>query len=302
MDKEKILLVSADSAVISTLTDGLSPVYEVYPSSGFNEAFNTYKDTIFHTVITAAEAGIEIIGKLQKTPADPPIIVITEYGSVPLALAAVIAGERDYIKAPFELEELKLVVQHAFERRKPQEEVNEGKYFGGLELVDSLTSTYNRRYFEDLLQREEWRAKRYPQKFSILMIDVDGFTKLNDYYGRPAGDKVLALLGAMIRSRIRNTDVAARYGGEKFAVITPHTDKQHALVLAGRLQGFIAREDFLVDGFKVKVTVSIGLATFNEDAYTKEELLNDSELALAQAKKLGKNRVCLFGTAGTHTT
>lgn len=301
MAREKILIVCPDHAICGNITECLSARYEVLSSDNFDQALDRYREESFHTVITNIEEGaeaVEVITKLQKSAEETPVIVITTHNSVPMAVEALKTPVLEFTPRPFNHDELKLVVRHALERKKLQEEIKEKMYFQEMTLIDSLTQVYNRRYFDELLQREEWRAKRYPQKFSLMKIDVDDFKKFNDYYGRPAGDKVLGMLGVMLRSRIRNTDSVSRFAGQEFAVITPHTDKQNAMILASRLHDAIGAEQFLVDGFRSKVTVSIGLATFNEDSFTKDELIKNSDLALKQAKRLGKNRVCLFGSGG----
>jgi diguanylate cyclase (GGDEF)-like protein len=151
------------------------------------------------------------------------------------------------------------------------------------------------------------------------MIDVDDFKKYNDTYGHPAGDEILKKLGQVFLKRSRATDFVARFGGEEFAVIAPHTDKKNASILAGRLVDMVLREEFnfipthqncaskaaekagrdLEKKDITKVTVSIGLATFQDDANTGDDLLKCADVALYQAKTLGKNRICLFGIEKT---
>jgi diguanylate cyclase (GGDEF)-like protein len=221
---------------------------------------------------------------------------VATHNSVPQAVEAMKAGAYDYITTPFNTDELGMVILHALERKKLQEEVKDKHIYQEMAVTDSLTGLYNRRYFDELLIREEARAKRYPQQFSLLMIDIDDFKKFNDTYGHPSGDNILKTMGRILLGRIRNTDYVARYGGEEFCIIAPHTGKKNASVFAARLADIVAKEQFtLSDAVKASVTVSIGVANFNDDAQTKEELLQKSDDALYQAKKLGKNRVCLFG-------
>ena len=206
------------------------------------------------------------------------------------------AGAYNYINQPFNLDELKIVVRHALERQKLQEEVKEKRHFEEMAIMDGLTQVYNRAYFDELIKREEDRARRYPQKFSLLMIDLDDFKKYNDLYGHPGGDKVLRHLGQFFMQRIRTTDFVARYGGDEFAIITPHTDKTNASVLASSLLSMTGRELIRLDeSVQFSVTVSIGLATFLDDASSGEGLIKSADKALYEAKKLGKNRMCLFG-------
>lgn len=300
MDRDKILIVNCENNVRQSLKDILQENYEVFTSSTLTEALQMCKDqhisTVFAELETDETKGIEVIAKFQAVKSDMPIIVVTTHNSVLMAVEAMKAGAYDYITKPFNSDELKLVVMHALERKKLQEEIKEKTFFKEMSITDSLTGLYNRRYFDELIFREEARAKRYPQKFSLLMIDIDNFKKVNDTYGHPSGDSILKRMGEILRSRPRNTDFVARYGGEEFSIIAPHTSKKNASVFAARMLDIIAREEFILnDSTKARVTVSIGVANFDDDAQTKEELIKKADNALYQAKKMGKNRVCLFG-------
>ena len=300
MEREKILIVNGDENVRNALEESLKKDYEVFSSVAFDKALEVFKEKLFNVVITEINTpdvkGIEVLRKFQTIKSDVPIIVVTTFDSVPLAVEAMKVGAYDYITKPFNTDELKLIVEHALERQKLLEEVKEKKLYQELAVLDGLTQVYNRRYFEELLRREIDRALRYPQKFSLLMIDIDDFKKINDTYGHPAGDKILKGIADLIACRIRSTDFVARYGGEEFSVISPHTDKRGASVLAARLVDLVNRAEFIVEDSKmVKAYISIGVATFREDATTRSELIQRADKALYQAKSLGKNRVCLFG-------
>jgi two-component system cell cycle response regulator len=298
MEKEKILVINADQYVLESLTN-LNEKYQIFTAASIEDALQKYRDESFHTVITEINenypGGVEVVRKLQQVKADTPILVITSHNSIPVAIEAMKAGAYDYITKPFNFDELRLVVMHSLERKKLEEEVRETRLLQDSMFMDPLTQVYNRRFFDELLQHEEWRAKRYPQKFSLLIIDIDGFGDFNARYGAEGGDKVLSCLGTMLKSRVRNTDSVARFDGEKFAVITPHTEKKNAMILASRLLVAVSMEQFAIGGATAGVTVSIGLSTFNEDAFTREALILAAEEALSQAKRLGKNRACLFG-------
>jgi two-component system cell cycle response regulator len=303
MEKEKqsILVVNADKYIRDTLKQTLDEEYNVFTSASFLKALELFRQARFNTVITeinTSEAkGMEIISKLKEAQSDIPIIVITTHGSVNLAVEAMKAGVYDYITRPFNLQELKLIILHALERKKIVEETKEKKIYHQAGLLDTLTGIYNRACFEDFLQRETERAKRYPQKFSLLMIDIDDFRKYNERYGMAAGDSVLQRISSILMTKTRRVDFTARYGGEEFAILAPQTEKKNASVLATRLLDLVSKEEFLPDGSnKVTVTVSIGLTTFKDDADSKDALIQYADKALSQAKKLGKNRVCLFGT------
>ncbi len=307
MDKDKILIVNGDNNLSQSLVDFLQKDYELFTTTTFMKAMELYKDAQFNTVITELDTeetkGIEVIAKLQSLRSDVPIIVVTTHNSVLVAVEAMKAGAYDYITSPFNPDELKLVVAHALERKKLQEEVQEKKIYQEMAIIDGLTGLYNRRYFDELLAREESRARRYPQKFSLLMIDVDNFKIINDTYGHPQGDNILKKLGEILLRSSRNTDFVSRYGGDEFCIVAPHTNKENASVFAARIMDIIGRDLAVINNeAKASVTASIGVANFNDDAQAKEELLTKADNALYQAKRLGKNRVCLFGIAAAEET
>jgi diguanylate cyclase (GGDEF)-like protein len=165
-----------------------------------------------------------------------------------------------------------------------------------LALTDGLTNLYNRRAFDRILESEVARALRYDSPLTLIMIDVDSFKELNDQRGHPAGDERLKAVADLLKSCIRSPDVAARYGGDEFALILPNTLKSNAVVLAERLRA--NAETSTLDRFDHGIpipacTFSIGVATFPEDGRTAGELLLAADQAELAAKKLGKNRVCL---------
>jgi len=300
MEREKIIVVQAGPYVSKTMNESLKD-YDVYNLESYDKAQELYKSGKFHTIVTELDPkegnAIEMVTKLQAHDIDVPIIVVTTHDSVPIAVEAMKAGAYDYITTPFNLDELQLVVQHALERKRLKEEVKEKRHFQEMAIMDGLTMIYNRAYFDELIRREEDRARRYPQKFSLLMIDLDDFKKYNDSYGHPAGDSILKHVAQLFQRTIRTSDFVARYGGEEFVIITPHTDKIHASVLASRLLSMVNKSIIQVDEkTPLSVTVSIGLATFGDDASARDALIQSADKALYQAKQLGKNRVCLFGT------
>ena len=303
MEREKILIVDGDEYVRKTLFNCLSKERDVFASESIVEALKMFKEVPFDIVITELDTpevkGIEVLRKFKGLKSDITVIVITSYNSIPLAVEAMKAGAYDYITKPFNVDELKLVILHALERQKLLEEAKEKEIYQELALLDGLTGIYNRRYFEEILRREIDRSSRYPQKFSLLMIDIDNLKRYNDTYGHLAGDKVIKDIAHILFYKTRKTDFVARYGGEEFAVIAPHTDKTGASIIAARMVDFISGIDFILDDTNItRVTISMGVAAFPDDANTKEGLIQTADKALYQAKNLGKNRVCLFGVEG----
>ncbi len=161
-----------------------------------------------------------------------------------------------------------------------------------LSVRDTLTGLYNRRVLEEILTVEG--SRRTPAPLAVMLIDVDDFKKINDTFGHPAGDRVLSVLGRLLRENCRKENIIARYGGEEFAVFLTNSGltATAALQAAERLRTVLAAQDFAFSGRKVKLTVSIGVAFSTGKAGSSESLLGIADKALYQAKRAGKNRVC----------
>ncbi len=160
-------------------------------------------------------------------------------------------------------------------------------------LVDELTGLYNRRYFNDAIAREVERYKRFGQRFSLVMLDVDHFKRFNDTYGHSAGDEALKTVAEALKNTARSFDHVVRYGGEEFALILPHTDSEQAYAAAERLRKAIACTPVAVNGQDVTIYASLGTATFPEDAINGRDLVNRADEALYEAKET-RNRTCTF--------
>jgi diguanylate cyclase (GGDEF)-like protein len=165
-------------------------------------------------------------------------------------------------------------------------------------LTDPLTELHNRRYLDRRLKEELSRASRYHQPLSCLFIDADHFKCINDNYGHQAGDSVLRELATRIRSQLRASDVATRYGGEEFALLLPQTNISEALLLAERIRQEVAQSPMqLDDGQSLALTVSIGVSETlpmlgkSHHQEVGEHLLASADQALYLAKANGRNRI-----------
>ena len=159
--------------------------------------------------------------------------------------------------------------------------------------IDGLTQTFNRKHWEECLASEFSRAARYKHSLSLMMLDLDEFKMLNDTYGHQGGDIALVETAKSINELLRMGDLFGRYGGEEFAVILPNTDLAGAEEVAERIRLGIAENIIDFQGQSITLTVSIGVAVMAEQDSRYEDLIGNADLALYQAKKSGRNRVCL---------
>lgn len=163
-----------------------------------------------------------------------------------------------------------------------------------LAITDSLTKLRNRRFFDELLEIEVQESKRYAGNLSLIFMDVDDFKRCNDLYGHAAGDRVLEQLAGTLSRIVRQSDVPCRWGGEEFAVLLPRTNKPGGMLLAERLRHAVAEQPMRLDelGRECHVTVTIGMATYPDDAVSGRALVSAADAALLLGKASGKNRVC----------
>ena len=160
---------------------------------------------------------------------------------------------------------------------------------------DALTELCNRRHFIELVDKEIARAQRHGRPLVMCIIDVDLFKPVNDQYGHIAGDGVLRQLAAVVRSFVRGEDVAARIGGEEFAVLLPESDVPASRAFADRLREAVAESVFVLAGQPQRITISLGIAALDPARPERSALMQAADGALYRAKEEGRNRVCVHG-------
>tara|TARA_R110002095_G_scaffold213099_1_gene203196 strand:- start:346 stop:1326 length:981 start_codon:yes stop_codon:yes gene_type:complete len=163
-----------------------------------------------------------------------------------------------------------------------------------LSKTDHLTQLNNRGAWESDLEKEFHRVKRNKHPCSVVMFDIDHFKKVNDTYGHQAGDEVIRRTSKLLKEMMRKSDIAGRYGGEEFAVILPDTGSANALVFTERLRQRIEMEVVEYEEFKIKITISLGIAELKEDCESYQAWLEQSDKALYVCKESGRNQSKIF--------
>ena len=169
-------------------------------------------------------------------------------------------------------------------------------------IRDALTGLYNRRYLEEALEREIYRAARHQHSLGIIMLDVDHFKRFNDEFGHDAGDALLREMGTFLKTKSRQTDIACRYGGEEFFVILPETSLAAAAQKAEQLREKFKSLNIMHQGQLLRrATISLGVAAFPEHGTTVQILIQMADKALYQAKEEGRDRVVVAAVSQEET-
>jgi len=299
-----VLLVEDDPVQASVTREILIKAgYEVFlAEDGINaiKAVKTEKpDIILLDVILPGMDGHEICRwlKLEETTKGIPVIMLSIKKELSDKISALHIGADDYLPKPYNELELNARIYASLRTKALQDELKQKNKqleellhkVNYMAITDPLTGLYNRRRFHDVLTSEYERAKRYTTPFSLIMLDIDHFKRINDTFGHAIGDSVLKEVSTILKSSIREIDTAARYGGEEFMVILPNTDKEKALVVAERMRMMIHQHTFSeVDR---NITVSIGISGMpDEKADSDEKLVRCADFALYLAKQRGSNR------------
>ena len=287
-----ILVVEDNEVVFNELKNGLADTdYKLWRVSTGAEALKLVKDGYFIAIISELLLsdidGIELIRRFKKISKQINIIVLTTYAvSNDLAVEAMKVGAFLYLQKPLNMEEVKLVLRRAIENSVLLIQAGRKDYYQDISSMDGLTGVYNHRYFHEMLDWTISHLRRFPQTFSLFMIDVDHFKQYNDTKGHVEGDKALCSLARLFEQSVRDIDMVFRYGGEEFAIILSQTQVKDAERVGQRLVE-TARK-------KLPITISIGLAAFPTHAQTKKDIVIRADKALYRAKASGRDRLCVF--------
>lgn len=169
-----------------------------------------------------------------------------------------------------------------------RQDITDKKYAQLLSITDKLTQIYNRLHLENILAKETQRANRYGEIYSIIMIDIDNFKSINDNHGHDAGDKILVSVVNILKTKIRQTDVLGRWGGEEFLIICPQSDMDQAYIVAQKLRVAIQEFEFPI---VKKVTCSFGVSEYRSKDRNSDAVVKKADEALYISKENGRNMV-----------
>lgn len=164
-----------------------------------------------------------------------------------------------------------------------------------LSITDGLTGVYVRRYFLKRLKEELSRAKINGSTLSYILLDVDEFKNINDTYGHIAGDAALKWIAGILSASLRSIDMCARFGGEEFCLMLPETTKEQAFAVSQRIRLRVEEAKIMAYNESIACTISIGIASYPDDAEQINALIDKADKALYRAKAKGRNRVCAAG-------
>ncbi len=233
---------------------------------------DAWADKRFHELLSPYRSGLSIPLKVMRQPAG--FLKITSKEPDAFGAEEAKAAELFVAMASMSLENIRF-----YEQVQAQS------------VRDPLTQLYSHRAFQTQLQEELLRAGRSQTPLSLIMMDIDHFKSYNDRYGHPAGDSLLKTVSAILNSFARPVDFAARYGGEEFCLILPNFVRTEAVEIANRLRLRVAAQPFFFNGEKSSVTISLGVASFPQDATTASQIIRVADERLYQAKHGGRNQV-----------
>lgn len=236
--------------------------------------------------------------KEHEKTRDIPIIFLSALDDTDTKINGLSLGANDYISKPFRVEELLARVAVAIRlkrerddlRRSAEDSRRRAEAAREMSMSDALTGLLNRYGMQRSLQRALSESRRYGRALSCLLIDIDHFKRINDSYGHAAGDTALMQVGRVLTESVRGSDVVCRYGGEEFLVLALETTLQGALALGEKIR-LAAAARLYGDGERVfPLTLSVGAAQL-QDAESGHDMIARADVALYNAKELGRNRV-----------
>lgn len=302
---DKILLVDDSRQERVAIKKALKGIFSTFieAKDGLS-AIKSFVDEKPAFIITDVEMpgvnGFKLISTVRKMEEgkDVPIILLSgSRNSLKKKLKGFNLGASDFLIKPYDAEELVARVKSLLSMRRLMLELKEkNTLLEKLSVTDDLTGLFNRRHFFESIKQHLALGLRHNFKISCMLMDIDHFKDINDTHGHIVGDEVLRKIGTLLNACKRDGELLARFGGEEFVLCLFNTDTKSSLKAAERFRKLIKSHDFSTDKFRdiKNITMSIGIASCEQNAVTIDELLAAADKALYKSKADGRDCVSLF--------
>jgi diguanylate cyclase (GGDEF)-like protein len=304
-------ILNAKILVVDDCADNIDLMQEILRDAGYTDVTSTmlpeqvcplHRQQCYDLILLDLQMpglnGFQVMKGLKEIEQGGylPVLALTAHPS--FKIAALDAGARDFISKPFDLLEVHKRIHNMLEVRLLYKELAQySKQQQELALHDPLTGLPNRRLLEDRIATVLQHARRQQSKAAVMYLDLDGFKGINDTYGHAYGDEVLKMVARRLTGCSRKEDTVARVGGDEFVIVLGDVTTLHdAQEPATKLIEAVS-EPYVINGLTLKLSTSIGISLFPDDADTVETLISVADSALYQAKRSGKNRCCTAALA-----
>jgi two-component system cell cycle response regulator len=298
--KGRVIVVDDRVSSYERIVKFLATQHQVSVATDAQEALFRAAEESFDTVVISLSLtsfdALRLCSQLRSLERTRmlPILVIADHDQEAAVIRALELGINDYIRRPIDRNELLARVRTQVRRKVYNDKLRDSVQATiEMAITDGLTGLHNRRYLDSHLTGMFEEALHRRKPLSVIICDIDHFKQVNDVHGHDVGDEVLREFAGRIRKKVRNIDLACRYGGEEFVVIMPETDLSFAQVAAERIREEVAAHPFFARGGSVQLplTVSIGAATLEKGDDGAHKILRRADMALYTAKRSGRNRV-----------
>lgn len=292
--RPRVLVVDDDADAREALRLILEPDYEVFSAADGRAALEATRadrpDLVLMDLFMPRLDGLQALERLRADPAtaDIPVIFLSARGDDTVKAKTLDLGAADYLQKPFSDRELRARLERTLRLSRTQTALRE------LAQTDPLTGLANLRAFRARLDDEAKRARRYRTPLTCVMADMDNLKPVNDELGHAAGDRAIAAVASVVRSELRETDFGARYGGDEFVVLLPHTAADEGRVFAERVCARLRATVLEVSGRRIPLGASFGVACLpGEIEAPADALVRAADQALYRAKRAGRGRVAV---------
>jgi diguanylate cyclase (GGDEF)-like protein len=295
--RARLLVADDEPDARELLVEVLGDEYEVVTAVDGQEAVELARsqrpDIVLLDLNMPRLDGFEVLERFHADPSllDIPVILVTARSDEAGKVRALDQGAVDYLQKPFSERELRARVDRTLRLLRSQTALRE------MAQTDPLTSLANLRAFRVRLDDEVKRARRYRTSLTCVMADLDDLKPINDELGHAAGDRAIAEVAAIIREELRETDFGARYGGDEFIVLLPHTEAEAGRVFAERVGARIRATELVIGDHRLRLGASFGIAccSYETDDEQPETLVRAADAALYAAKRAGRGKAVVAG-------